>query len=50
LHRRSDAVYHLTDADGLIAMAELSGFESLAVESADSPFGSCCPIVSLRRR
>jgi hypothetical protein len=50
LHRRSDAVYHLTDADGLIAMAKLSGFESLAVESADSPFGNCCPIVSLRRR
>jgi SAM-dependent methyltransferase len=50
LHRRSDAVYHLTDADGLIAMAELSGFEPLAVESANSPFGNCCPVVSLRRR
>ena len=50
LHRRSNAVYHLTDADGVNAMAESSGLEPLTVESAGSAFGNCCPVVSLRRR
>ena len=51
LHRNSNAVYHLTDASGLIRMAqELTGFEPLSVESPDTPFGDCCPVVSLRRR
>ncbi len=51
LHRHSDAIYHLTDANGLIEMAEeLSGFEVVAVESPNHPFGNCCPVVSLRRR
>ncbi len=50
LHRSSDAVYHLTDAQGLIRMAEeLSGFELRSVESPDNAFGDCCPVVSFRR-
>jgi len=50
LHRNSNAVYHLTDANGLIRMAEEFGFEPLSVASPDSSFGDCCPVVSLRRR
>ncbi|MFP6835705.1 MAG: class I SAM-dependent methyltransferase [Pseudomonadales bacterium] len=50
LHRNSDAVYHLTDAAELIAMAEaLPGFERQSVDSADDSMGVCCPVVSLRR-
>jgi SAM-dependent methyltransferase len=50
VHRSSNAVYHLIDANGLIRMAhELTGFELLGVESPDTSFGDCCPVVSLGR-
>ncbi len=50
LHRSSNAVYHLTDANELIRMAESCGFERQSVESPDHSFGDCCPVVSVRRR
>ena len=51
LHRNSNAIYHLIDANEFIRMVEeVSGFECVSVESPDYAFGDCCPVVSLRRR
>jgi hypothetical protein len=50
VHRTSDAVYHLTDADTLARMArESSTLELVSIELPSHSFGHCCPVVTLRR-
>ncbi len=50
LHRDSNSVYHLANAEELVRMTEeVSGFEVVSIESADYSYSDCCPLVTLRR-
>ena len=51
LHRASNAVYHLTEAEEVIRMAidDPGGFECLEKVEPNYALGACCPIVTLRR-
>ena len=51
LHRSSNTVYHLTEAEEVIRMAsdDPGGFECLEIVEPNYALGACCPIVTLRR-